>query len=318
MALDDHAPEKLKDLHVIAAPISSPIFENIPCSCRSKQRTLGKETTKVVESGDHQNKGHISENHLGKKQRARRKRRRKTLSDSIDSEIIIPRSRLRGQRRGPVDSINSTSQYGKLDSKTFEAYLEYIWIGLSEERRNSFMYLDSLWFSLYMQKSFKEKVLNWVNRKNIFSKKYVMVPIVMWSHWSLLILCNFGERPQSESRIPCMLLLDSLQTMNPRRLEPGIRKFVLDIHNVGERPGNKQSIRKIPLLIPQVPQQRNGEECGCFVLKYISLFLENAPENFSISDGYPYFMKEDWFTLEELDNFCKGLELNLASRVSEE
>lgn len=40
----------------------------------------------------------------------------------------------------------------------------------------------------------------------------------------------------------------------------------------------------------QVPQQRNGEECGNFVLYYINLFIESAPENFSISEGYPYFV----------------------------
>lgn len=40
----------------------------------------------------------------------------------------------------------------------------------------------------------------------------------------------------------------------------------------------------------QVPQQRNDEDCGNFVLYYINLFLESAPENFSISKGYPYFV----------------------------
>ena len=106
-----------------------------------------------------------------------------------------------------MDYSNLTTKYRKLDSKTFEGYLESvleshvfyiktsslvnivhgvlklcrdIWSRISEEQRNSFVYLDSLWFSLYMQSPFKEKVLNWVKRKNIFSKKYIMVPIVMW------------------------------------------------------------------------------------------------------------------------------------------
>lgn len=275
---------------------------------------MGKETIKVAQSGNHRNEGHLSGDLLNKRQRTSRKMERRALADSSDSEVIIPRFRLRGQQRGPVDCSNLITKYRKLDSKTFEGYLEGIWSRISEEQRNSFVYLDSLWFSLYMQSSFKDKVLNWVKKKNIFSKKYVMVPIVMWSHWSLLILCNFGQSEQSQTITPCMLLLDSLRTMNPRRLEPGIRKFILDIHNVQKRPRNKLLLNKIPLLIPQVPQQRSGEECGCYVLQYISLFIENAPENFSISDGYPYFMKEDWFTLEGMDNFCKTLELNSASR----
>jgi len=102
-----------------------------------------------------------------------------------------------------------------------------------------------------------------------------------------------------------MLLLDSLQIANPQRLEPEIRKFVLDIYKAEERPEIKKQISRIPLKIPKVPQQRNAEECGNFVLYYINLFIESAPENFSISEGYPYFMKKDWFTPEGLECFCK-------------
>lgn len=41
--------------------------------------------------------------------------------------------------------------------------------------------------------------------------------------------------------------------------------------------------------IIQVPQQRNDEECGNFVLYFINLFMESAPPNFSM-EGYPYFV----------------------------
>lgn len=43
------------------------------------------------------------------------------------------------------------------------------------------------------------------------------------------------------------------------------------------------------IYIYQVPQQRDGEECGNFVLYFINLFMEGAPENFSVKD-YPYFV----------------------------
>jgi len=38
-----------------------------------------------------------------------------------------------------------------------------------------------------------------------------------------------------------------------------------------------------------VPQQRDGNECGFFVLYFINLFLKHAPDNFSM-EGYPYFV----------------------------
>ncbi|KAE8663377.1 sentrin-specific protease 1-like isoform X2 [Hibiscus syriacus] len=199
----------------------------------------------------------------------------------------------------------NTRQQGMLNSNQFSDCFEIIWKSFSDDRRDSFTYLDCLWFSWYMDELYKERVLAWIGRKQIFSKKYVFVPIVHWSHWNLLILCNFDEPLQSKNQTTCMLLLDSLQMSGPRRLEPMIRKFVLDIFEAEKRPVTKEAISKIPLLVPKVPQQRNGEECGSFVLFFISLFMESAPENFSITGEYPYFLKEDWFSPQDLDCFSK-------------
>ncbi|XP_059657373.1 uncharacterized protein LOC132303935 isoform X2 [Cornus florida] len=258
---------------------------------------------------------HTSQPHSVVRRRARRKRKRKSRREaeqSSDTEVVPSssfgsfRCRERSKRINSVGGI--TQQQGKMDTDTFECYLGKLWRSLSEEKSNSFTYLDCLWFILYMKGDAKERVLNWIKRKNIFSTKYVFVPIVQWCHWSLLIFCHFGESTQSKTRTPCMLLLDSLQMSNPKRLEPGIRKFVFDIYESEDRPENKKLIKKIPLLIPKVPQQRNGEECGNYVLYYIKLFIESAPENFSIAEGYPYFMKKDWFTTEGLECFCKELD----------
>ncbi|XP_058226372.1 ubiquitin-like-specific protease ESD4 isoform X5 [Rhododendron vialii] len=234
-----------------------------------------------------------------------KKKRRQKDEETSDPEVVNRSSgRERSKRRVNCDN-GIVPQQGKLDSSAFECYLENLWTSFSEEKRSSFTHLDCLWFSLYTKESYKAKVLDWIKKKQIFSKKYVFIPIVRWSHWSLLIFCNFGESLQTKSRTPCMLLLDSLQIANPRRLEPEIRKFVLDIYRAEERPEIPKQISRIPLKIPKVPQQRNAEECGNFVLYYINLFIESAPENFSISEGYPYFMKKNWFTPEGLEDFCK-------------
>ncbi|KAK7302204.1 hypothetical protein RJT34_13086 [Clitoria ternatea] len=197
---------------------------------------------------------------------------------------------------------------GKLDSGVFDDYLKKIWKNFSEEKKRPFAYLDSLWFSLYRSFSSKDKVLSWIKKEHIFSKSYVFVPIVCWGHWSLLILCHFGESSESTTRSRCMLLLDSLEIANPRRLEPEIRKFVQDIYKAEDRPETKRLVSQIPLLVPKVPQQRDGNECGFFVLYFINLFLDLAPENFSLKE-HPYFMKKDWFTSEDLDRFYERLDL---------
>ncbi|KAF4348981.1 hypothetical protein F8388_010000 [Cannabis sativa] len=200
----------------------------------------------------------------------------------------------------------------KLDSGIFESYFELLWRGLSEEKKNSFGYLDCLWFSWYREASYKSKVMTWIQNKQIFTKKYVVVPIVIWHHWSVLILCNFDESLESETRKPCMVLLDSLENTDPKRLERDIRKFVSAIFKAEGRTETEKSLRKIPLLIPKVPQQRSDWECGNFVLYFIKLFLDGAPENFSM-EGYPYFMERNWFSPEDLDSFCKGLHSELVA-----
>ncbi|RDX60571.1 putative ubiquitin-like-specific protease 2A, partial [Mucuna pruriens] len=158
----------------------------------------------------------------------------------------------------------------KLDSGVFDIYLKKIWKSFSEDRKRHFTYLDSLWFSLYRNASSKDKVLTWIKKEHIFSKAYVFVPIVCWGHWNLLILCHFGESFKSTTRSRCMLLLDSLVMANPRRLEPEIRRFVLDIYKTGDRPETKHLVSQIPLLVPK--------------------------------------MKKDWFTCEELDRFYERLD----------
>lgn len=130
-----------------------------------------------------------------------------------------------------------------------------IWRELPEDKKSSFAYLESMWFYLYTTKLFKPKVLRWIKGLDIFSKKYVFVPIVLWyvflicylvmpklhiiffgfalytemlfirDHWCLLIFCHFGESLESESKTPCMLLLDSLHMAGPSRYEPEIRKY---------------------------------------------------------------------------------------------
>lgn len=238
------------------------------------------------------------------------KRRRPTRRspDEKGCEIVMPRSLGRVQLTRDL-KINGTERK-KLDTSSFDDFLENLLVEIPEEKRGSFICLDSLWFSLYSNnKENRSNVLKWIKKKKIFTKKYVFVPIVLWGHWSLLILCHFGENDQAKLRTPCMLLLDSLKDTNPKRLEPEIRRFILDICTTEQRPLGKQQVKKIPLLVPKVPQQRDDKECGNFVLYYINLFIASAPESFSISEGYPYFMTENWFDREGVESFYQRLGL---------
>ncbi|KAI3761415.1 hypothetical protein L1987_51831 [Smallanthus sonchifolius] len=249
--------------------------------------------------------------------RSRKKRRKKVveeeLSDSQDYQsdaqdyhnpCIINIQRREAHR-------NKVNQTRKLDSEKVHSYLESLWVSFPEDKKSSFTHLDPLWYTLNSQDSNKERVLSWIKKKDIFSRKYVVFPIAQWGHWCVLIFCHFGESLGSKLKTPCILLLDSLaKADHSKRFELVIRKFVLDIYSKLERTEDESLVRKMPFLVPKVPQQRDNEECGFFVLYYIKLFVESAPESFSITNGYPYFMKKDWFDFEGLDSFCKTLDLS--------
>ncbi|KAI3983330.1 hypothetical protein MKX01_013397 [Papaver californicum] len=193
-------------------------------------------------------------------------------------------------RRHPSKRISNSKipfrKENQLDSNKFQFYFEdVLWSSFSPERKNSFTYLDCLWFSLY--------------RKGLF------LPKAKVSHWSLLILCHFGESLESTTTKPCMLLMDSLEIADPRRFKPDIRKFILDINEVEGKPDHKKAIGKIPQLVPKVPQQRNKDDCGFFVLYFMELFMRSAPDSNSIDESYPYFMDENWFSAESVQKFCE-------------
>ncbi|KAL1549873.1 putative ubiquitin-like-specific protease 2A isoform X1 [Salvia divinorum] len=246
---------------------------------------------------------------VAKASRRSRDVRNKPKAEIGESDCVIVYTSVCNGRvsRRPCGITTKGQETGKLGSQMFEIHIENMWRKLSEEEKNEFTYLDSLWFSLHAKGPHKSKVLSWIKRKDIFSKKYVFVPIVQWGHWFLLIFCHFGENSEAKSERRCMLLLDSLKNAHSMQLESGIRKFVFDIFKTEERPENKELIRKLPLLSPKVPQQKNSEECGFFVLYYIYKFLKSACDNVSFSTGCTHFMKENWFTQEDVELFTKSL-----------
>ncbi|CAN1292397.1 hypothetical protein LINPERPRIM_LOCUS21550 [Linum perenne] len=197
----------------------------------------------------------------GKMKMSKKELKRHQLTSECFSGTFPCRLRSnRATKRTVVRSIKVTPrQKMKLDSAQFDSYF-------------------NLWFSMYMLPAWKDKAVQWIKAREIFTKAYVIVPIVCWGHWNLLILCNLGESLDTETAVrPCMLLLDSLENADPRRIEPSIRKFLLDIYKSEGRAETKQSIRKIPLLVPK-----------CLITE-----LQ---------------MTRDWFTPECLEHFFEELD----------
>ncbi|KAG6414002.1 hypothetical protein SASPL_126718 [Salvia splendens] len=195
--------------------------------------------------------------------RAKGRKRKNVLKQDESSavEITVPKNiHRRGHaRQSRSSNCTITTERGK-----------HIWDGLPEAKVESATYFDPLWFEMYANRDRRANVLSWIKEKGILSKKCVFVPIVKWSHWSLLIMYNLGQSLDSETNAPCLLLLDSLQCRDPKRLEPSIRRLLIDIYESEERTESKKELQKIPLWIPE--------------------------------------MGKDWFTDDQVEYFCKELE----------
>ncbi|KAF3514404.1 hypothetical protein F2Q69_00005547 [Brassica cretica] len=126
--------------------------------------------------------------------------------------------------------------------------------------------------------------------------------------------CFYEEctrRERSRRRVKCKYLVSKLRKkLNSNifinYLEVLWKKDVLDEKKnsfvIEGRSEDSSLVDDIPLHAPDVPQQTNDVECGSFVLYYIHRFIENAC-SFNI-DSYPCFLKEDWFSHKDLEDFC--------------
>ncbi|XP_051179798.1 probable ubiquitin-like-specific protease 2B [Lolium perenne] len=190
----------------------------------------------------------------------------------------------------------------KLDTEIFEMCMEDVWTCIDPEKMTDYAYFDSLWFNIYTNENDKSNVLRWIKAKKIFTRRYVFVPIVGWGHWSVLVLCNFGETKYlGTEKGPRMLLLDSLKTKKPTRLRTAINRFVVDNLKNEEREEIEQFINEVELEIPEVPQQ-SGDDCGIYVLYFIYCFLviEEMGEDLSKLDAL--FDPEELKNLEDIRN----------------
>ncbi|PNT63920.1 hypothetical protein BRADI_4g22347v3 [Brachypodium distachyon] len=189
----------------------------------------------------------------------------------------------------------------KLDTHIFELYMEDLWTRIDEDKKSVYTYFDSLWFNNYIQG---------MSRFHFPGNR---------GHWSLLVLCHFDNTDCSDTKKgPRMLVLDSLNTAGPTRVQSSIRRFILDIYKTEEREESKDFIDRIRLEFPKVPQQ-NGEECGIYVLYFIYCFLQNRKlaeviENKGLEEDFSQLFDDGSFDPEELENFRNDVHLFQANR----
>ncbi|KAK1391360.1 hypothetical protein POM88_010416 [Heracleum sosnowskyi] len=88
---------------------------------------------------------------------------------------------------------------------------------------------------------------------------------------------------------------------------PICQAFVFAMYKKWKPESSSQHIHNIPFRKPKVPQQKDGNRCGYYVIFFIYRFLLDCMDEFNIDNDYPSFMTRDWFTQSEFDSFSENL-----------
>ncbi|CAN0018782.1 unnamed protein product, partial [Scytosiphon promiscuus] len=157
------------------------------------------------------------------------------------------------------------------------------------------------------------KVQHWTRNVDLFTKKFVFVPVVEDMHWSLACLCNLDKLEEGkgsmdvedDSAQPCMLFLDSLDMHYASRIWEYLRKYLE--RKWKESASNREMTFDrlvLPLVRPRVPTQINGCDCGVYVLRYAKEICQQWPRvtKAEAKNGLKAYFKPQLFSPSDISD----------------
>lgn len=125
-------------------------------------------------------------------------------------------------------------------------------------------------------------VQRWTKTVNLFAKELILVPIHQGVHWSLVV---------TDLREKSLVYLDSRGHKRPDVLE-------LVFHYLQDESQARRHVELNPLewkrysmAAEDIPQQKNGSDCGMFTCKYADYISRGQPITFS-QQHMPLFRKK--------------------------
>ncbi|GER47790.1 sentrin-specific protease [Striga asiatica] len=204
-------------------------------------------------------------------------------------------------------------------------YIKYLKSRQNEEARSRFHFFNSFFFrkladmdkdpsSAFDGKAAFQRVRKWTRKINLLEKDFIFIPVNYNYHWSLIVICYFGEVSSYEGkillildciengktlRVPCILHMDSLRGTHAG-LKDLLQSYLWEEWKERQKETSEDmcsSFRNLKFLPLELPQQPNSYDCGLFLLHYVELFLEEVPDNFSVYKITPSskFLQADWF-----------------------
>eukprot|EP01090_Pellita_catalonica_P000616 TRINITY_DN10424_c0_g1_i1.p1 TRINITY_DN10424_c0_g1~~TRINITY_DN10424_c0_g1_i1.p1 ORF type:complete len:579 (+),score=65.79 TRINITY_DN10424_c0_g1_i1:253-1737(+) len=191
-----------------------------------------------------------------------------------------------------------------LNDSLIDFYLKYLQLrGSMPVDKELFIFNSFFWTKLNRHKisQIQNNSMSAWPSVDIFQFKYLVIPINIKLHWSLVIVCNPGSAVESKERLnmlkgvnkPIILHLCSL-ALQKKAIFSKVRAYLKAKWNSTGKIGTaKFTPDTFPAFAPNVPTQENNHDCGLYLLHYAEIFCRNPPKDFSKNSLKKEF--EGWF-----------------------
>ncbi|KAH9248336.1 hypothetical protein BASA81_014010 [Batrachochytrium salamandrivorans] len=186
-------------------------------------------------------------------------------------------------------------------------------------------------------------VKSWTKNVDVFSKDFIIVPVNEAEHWSLAIICFPGNLlpvttvtkyteialeldsnvnhddeclnvlhnvinqvvANEEQRVPIILKLDSTRSHPTKIVADLLRKWITQESKWKREYDLQVSASAFPVVVPQVPLQDNGCDCGVFLLAFAQHFLTELAWRFvsnedAIRKRFKHEFGLEWFSTTQI------------------
>eukprot|EP00546_Thalassionema_frauenfeldii_P001232 CAMPEP_0178932684 /NCGR_PEP_ID=MMETSP0786-20121207/22774_1 /TAXON_ID=186022 /ORGANISM="Thalassionema frauenfeldii, Strain CCMP 1798" /LENGTH=1112 /DNA_ID=CAMNT_0020610043 /DNA_START=136 /DNA_END=3472 /DNA_ORIENTATION=+ len=210
------------------------------------------------------------------------------------SDIDVKKAKARSHVLTIRDEDFERLDYGEfLNDTLIDFWMQ--WIMSKENRESSRVHIFSSHFYSSLKKDGTAAVESWTAKKNIdiFSKRFIFIPINESLHWSLCVVVNpshifnsiqlfeDGTIDNEETPASCILFLDSLKAHKKTTVAKHIRKWLNSEWKrlKDETKDNLYTPKTMRVFSPRIPYQDNSWDCGVFVCRYaFAIFMNRGVE----------------------------------------
>ena len=222
------------------------------------------------------------------------KERKSAESDDV---LILPVSTLLSYQNnfGSVDVHSCFTVCLEKDQEVNDDVLDFYLLHAAENRLHcdlkTMLYLYNSCFYQKLSQFNPQALLKWTKNTDIFSKKYLIIPVCDSHHWILVIV-------RTDPNIKLMIL-DSLQKQQ-KTVERRIVRYLKDVWSARPSQGGRKTLEVEQVRYPTVPRQPNDKDCGLYVMKCFEQFLEFVNRDLQWSTWNPDFSHRDILSFRKI------------------